>query len=602
MFRRFLEQHDLHRIHFGSDIFPTVEDRDFWDAFEYESCVELAEQEINYTWPIIKATDFMEFGKSGNRVIMEDIHFDRRKHLSLFALAELKENKGRFVPQLVNGIFTVCEESYWGLSAHYVTNIPSPEHHQIDLFAAETSAQLAMIITLLRKPLLDFCPEIVARVEYELDCRIKKIYESRDDYNWMGYSGRTNGKRVNNWNPWILSNVLTVFLLCEQDVRRKACAIRKIMLEVQNYYDALPADGGCDEGTNYWGHAGASLFEIVYQLKCATDGAIDLFDDEKLALIAAYMKKAHTVADRFVVVADAHASGGTESMPILFGFAKETGQKDLMNFSAATYKTNESIADVSSIEGRSLRRQIYHSYFRRQMRAYAVEYPLHGALESLPIMQLAVLRRGDWTLTAKGGHNRECHNHNDVGSFTVYEQETPILVDVGISTYTRWTFNPQTRYTMIPWTQAKNHNVPMLNGIDQKNGREFCAQSFEASEGAIRISFAGAYPAEAGVERVTRDLLWLENGCSVEDSFAFAKGASRGVQEVLMSVLPVRIEDGVAILGERYRISSDVGEISTEYMPFEDAHLEFDWQCEGVTRIVVAADNIEKITIKIEKI
>ena len=40
----------------------------------------------------------------------------------------------------------------------------------------------------------------------------------------------------------------------------------------------------------------------------------------------------------------------------------------------------------------------------------------------------------------------------------------------------------------------------------------------------------------------------------------------------------------------------------TEYMPFEDAHLEFDWQCEGVTRIVVAADNVEKITIKIEKI
>ena len=65
-------------------------------------------------------------------------------HLSLFALAELIENKGRFLPQIVNGIFAICEESFWGLSAHWADeipkNVPTPADHYIDLFAGETAA------------------------------------------------------------------------------------------------------------------------------------------------------------------------------------------------------------------------------------------------------------------------------------------------------------------------------------------------------------------------------------------------------------------------------------------------------------------------------
>jgi hypothetical protein len=197
MFKKYLNEHSLDGYHFNSEIFPSVSDREFWENFQNDTCITEAEKEIEYNWPIIKATDFMEFKKSGNRTVMEKIHFDRRNHLVLFALAELEENKGRFIPAIVNGLFTVCEESFWGLSAHYfmkLENIPSPEHPYIDLFAAETAEHLAMIVTLLRRPLLAFCPEIIDRVEYELDRRIKAPYESRYDFGWMGY----RGKRVNN--------------------------------------------------------------------------------------------------------------------------------------------------------------------------------------------------------------------------------------------------------------------------------------------------------------------------------------------------------------------------------------------------------------------
>jgi hypothetical protein len=50
-------------------------------------------------------------------------------------------------------------------------------------------------------------------------------------------------------------------------------------------------------------------------------------------------------------------------------------------------------------------------------------------------------------VSAKGGHNDESHNHNDVGSFVVYLDGKPLLVDPGVETYNIKTFSPQ-RYEL----------------------------------------------------------------------------------------------------------------------------------------------------------
>ena len=601
MFLSFLKNHDLAEYNFSSELFPTIEDRRFWDEFQNDTCVSTAEKEIEYSWPIIKATDFMEFKKSGNRVIMENIHFDRRNHLILFALAELKENKGRFLPALVNGLFTICEESFWGLSAHYLMeteNIPSPEHPYIDLFAAETAEHLAMIITLLRDPLLSFCPEIIDRVEYELDRRIKIPYESRYDFWWMGH----RGKQVNNWNPWILSNILTVFLLTERNMRKKQKAIGKMFSEIQYYYDSLPADGGCDEGPGYWGRAGASLFEFLYQLKTATGGELDLFGDTKICRIADYLKKVHITADIFVNVADAHADGKGSLMVLLYGFAKETKQKALMNFSVAAYRERTVTASPLHHTNRTFRRLIYSSYFLREMDAFEPTYPLHGALEYMPDLELAVMRKGDLILSAKGGFNAEHHNHNDVGSFTLYDGNIPVLVDIGISTYTRFTFDGATRYVMIPWTRGSYHNIPMINGIEQSQGQKYRADRFEADENGICISYPKAYKSDVGINGLTRSLELTDSALLITDRFDFADNEKQRVCEIMMSVLPVSVENNVATINGHYRISSDVGVFKCERIPFEDANLERDWKTDACYRLMLECEGEKEISIKVEKI
>ena len=64
MFRRFLNDKEIFKYRFRSDIFPSVNDRDFWDAFDNFSCIQEAQKELDYAWPPIKATDFMEYKKS----------------------------------------------------------------------------------------------------------------------------------------------------------------------------------------------------------------------------------------------------------------------------------------------------------------------------------------------------------------------------------------------------------------------------------------------------------------------------------------------------------------------------------------------------------
>jgi hypothetical protein len=99
-------------------------------------------------------------------------------------------------------------------------------------------------------------------------------------------------------------------------------------------------------------------------------------------------------------------------------------------------------------------------------------------------------------LAAKGGHNSVSHNHNDVGTFIVYSDGEPVFVDAGIEDYTAKTFGKE-RYNL--WTmQSAYHNLPTVNGVMQKYGKEYQAIDVNYSVTADTVQFsmdiAKAYP------------------------------------------------------------------------------------------------------------
>ena len=190
MFKRFKAEHSLREYDFTSAMFPTVQDRDYWNSFPDRSYIKKAEEALDYDWPTVRATAFMEFIKSGKR-LSERVHFEKVDRLTDLVFAELIENEGRFLPQIVDGLCAICEETTWCSSAHWADEIPRNIHDvrepYLDLVAGIAAEVLSMAVSLLKKPLLEFCPEIVDRVEYELDRRIKTPYMTHTDYWWMGY-------------------------------------------------------------------------------------------------------------------------------------------------------------------------------------------------------------------------------------------------------------------------------------------------------------------------------------------------------------------------------------------------------------------------------
>ena len=107
---------------------------------------------------------------------------------------------------------------------------------------------------------------------------------------------------------------------------------------------------------------------------------------------------------------------------------------------------------------------------------------------------------------AKGGHNAESHNHNDLGSCVLYFDGKPCLVDIGRETYTAKTFSSR-RYEI--WTmQSGYHQLPKINGVDQKQGREFVAKNStftaDTKKAIFSTDIANAYTEEAKVKKWVR--------------------------------------------------------------------------------------------------
>ncbi len=122
-------------------------------------------------------------------------------------------------------------------------------------------------------------------------------------------------------------------------------------------------------------------------------------------------------------------------------------------------------------------------------------------------------------VAAKGGFNNESHNHNDVGTFSLYVNTIPVIIDAGVGTYTKQTFGKD-RYTI--WTMQSNyHNLPMISGVPQKFGQEYKATNTVCNEKKRMFStdIATAYPAEAKVKSWVRSYKLDDRKLVVADNY-----------------------------------------------------------------------------------
>ena len=492
--------------------------------------IRLAEKGLGADWPAPKASVFLDFVRDGNRTRYESVSFGRRVRLANLVIAEAIEGKGRFVDDILDGVWTICEESFWGVPAHVGAQkrgpgLPDITEPVVDLFAAETGMLLAWTDSLVGASLARVSPLVRERIRLEIDRRVLTPCLERDDFWWMGFSGRS----VNNWNPWIVSNWLAAALLVEKDPARQARSVHKALRCLDAFLASYPADGGCDEGPGYWDRAGGSLFDCLELLQAASGGKIDVFDRPLIKEIGRYIAKVHIAGPWAVNFADAAAKPGGNA-PLICRYGKAIGDGDLMGFGA--WLAREQDLGKGAVTGSFgvLGRVLPALFGLDELEQAAPKEPLFRDAW-FPGLQVMTARSVEGStkglyLAAKGGHNAESHNHNDVGSFIVYADGEPVLIDVGVETYTAKTFSGR-RYEI--WTmQSAFHNLPTVNGVMQKDGRAFEAQDVryraDAARAALDLDITAAYPPEAGIAAWKRRLT-LERGkrVIVEDAYSLRK-------------------------------------------------------------------------------
>lgn len=463
-----------------------------------------ADKAMQFSWPSLPATLYLQFRDNGNRVNFENAQFERRRVLASLVAGELAGGNGKYMPQIVNGLWLILEESTWVLPAHVGvqkagTDLPDPEEPVVDLFAGETAATLSWAQFLLHDKLDKLSPMVNKRISYELQHRIVTPFLQRRDFWWMGWGGRS----VNNWNIWINTNVLITALLSVNDADTRNKVIEKTIQSADNFVNGYPNDGGCDEGPSYWGHAGGKLIEFVDLLNSASGRRLSWGNNELIHSIGAYIYKMHVDSSRFVNFADASAI--TIPPPhTVYLYGKAFKDPLLTNFSAYLWRLEN--PDPTHIKAPSLAFFIYNLECRDDMLNAKAAAP-YAAENWLPDLQVLSLRSKAGQpqglfFAAQGGHNAESHNHNDVGNFVLYMDGKPALIDVGVGTYTKQTFSAD-RYKLW-YMQSQWHNCPTINGVQQQDGRRFQANNVQYGRNKLSMDIAAAYPEAAMVQQWKR--------------------------------------------------------------------------------------------------
>jgi heparinase II/III-like protein len=575
--------------------------------------VRNGENALTENFPNIPATITLDFIRNANRTRYEGISFGKRNRLWSLVLAESIEGKKRFTDAIVDGIWSICEESFWGVSAHLFmqksgSGLPDVEHPVVDLFAAETAANLALAGYFVGRELDSISPLIRRRIYYEVNRRIFIPLQSAK-YDWMG-KGDTNAK-LNNWAPWIMSNYLTAALLLEKDSSKRIQYVSKAIQLTDQYINGIGEDGACEEGPHYWSFGPACVLDVLDLVASATNGRIYIYKQEIIRNLGAYIYRTHISGNYFVDVGDSHPEENPEPV-MVWRFGDAVADNKLRSFGAWLFNHQDvgSIITQSFHRSRELFDLVNLKAIKQDKEVYQDDTD-----SWLPNVQLMTKRLSNGMfVAAHGGNNGESHNHNDVGDFVIYADGDPVIIDVGSGTYTAKTFSKD-RYKL--WFNASAfHNLPTINDQQQREGALHAAHdvhySREKLHTILAMDIADAYAAELGIISWKRTIAADDQRITITDSFASKKPLT-ALTQTFMTVCNANLDQPGVILfttehGNKVSLHYDSNwQATQEPMPLvteEEQGLKSTWHNKVITKIFLtyrsskSSDRFEYIVSK----
>lgn len=466
----------------------------------------------------LPASLYFDFERTGRRELFEDALRARRNRLYRMVIDECLVWQGDGLAAISDVIWARLEETNWAWPAH-ARGMDAPDRPTIDLGAAMTALDLAEADYLLGDRL---DPMLRQHIRAEIDRRCIAPFLERHDHWWL--SARSD-RPLNNWTAVCIAGVVGAACFVEPDPARLAEIIARGMPGLAEYLETFDSRGGSTEGPDYWSYGFGNYVVLAQLLQERTGGAIDLYAPPIVREIAQFPLRTSVGPGLWVSFSD------SDERPA---------------FLPALLRMLSDRLDLPGLEGMGVPNDYHIDYVnqfvwlvRQFLWPVRADMPAHVpdrndwfAEMQVSFSRLDPKEPGALQFAAKGGHNGEMHNQNDVGSFVLACDGEVVLTDLGRGKYTKAYFGPQ-RYDFLV-NSSLGHSVPVVNGQAQRAGRAYGAKVLRHAVGADRDEFvldiSGAYGPEAGLEMLERRFVFERTGggaLRLSDRFAFRDDAGR---------------------------------------------------------------------------
>ncbi len=501
-----------------------------------EEIISSADKAIIEDSPAFKMSEYMLYYKTGNRNTFEKNYFERRRKCNDIMLAYWLTQDGKYLEPLIDYISYICDEFTWCLPAHndILGGCSEDAIEWVDLFQAETARLFAEIVMCVGDNLPDY---ILERMKYEVHRRIFPTFAKDKEYWWESCKM--------NWAT-VCGAGCVVAALYFGNEQEQEYYINRFIGCLESYLEGIGDDGCCQEGMDYWGY-GFSHFVILAQaVKVYSDGNIDYFKNPKMNALALFPQKIRMTNSKVASISD-----GGEVFTFKIG---------LLSFLKSLYNDIR-LPDLKygSREG-NVDSVCELLWFDENYQADIIQCETNYLSDA----QWYISRCEKFSFAAKGGHNNEPHNHNDIGSFMITVGEETFIADLGCGEYVQETFQPETRYNFIQ-NSSRGHSVPIVNGEYQCEGKQFCAKNVKATENSFELNMEGAY-SNVATERIKRQFMLDDYKVTLTDTFTFSLNALSVTERFVSKIKPTLcdgyIDFGIARI--KYDAQRYMPKVSTE--------------------------------------